>query len=199
VNLGEATNAVMERGFDYLSTPRISLMLNTAKDNFEDMWRWPWLETFTTGVTPLDIEDLKLVQMVKNALTADELLGLTMAQVRQDFTDINAAGTPQYWWIEGDTILHAWPGDGASVTVWYVADSPPLVDPGDTPMIPARYHHLWIDLAVIEAYRDSDNFQAAQLLRADVYAVMQDVIARYETRNRQHSPFMTVRTHNEDD
>jgi hypothetical protein len=32
-----------------------------------------------------------------------------------------------------------------------------------------------------------------------VYAVMQDVIGRYETRNRQHSPFMTVRAHSEDE
>jgi hypothetical protein len=199
VNLAEATQAVMDRGFDYLSAPRVYLMLNTAKDNFEDVWRWPWLEVVTAGPTPLTLADLKLVLMVKNALTADELLGLTMSQVMQDFTNVAAAGAPQYWWLEGDAVLHAWPGDGADVQVHYVADSPPLVAPADTPRIPARYHHLWVDLAVCEAYKDSDNFQAAQMLRADVYAVMQDVIGRYETRNRQHSPFMTVRAHSEDE
>jgi hypothetical protein len=199
MNTGEATQAVKDRGFDYLSNGRVLLMLNSAKDAFEDIWRWPWLETFTIGPTPLTIDDLKLVQMVKNAATDDELLGLTMAQVRQDFTDVSAGGAPQYWWLQGDTILHAWPGDGADVSVWYVADSPALVADTDTPLIPARYHNLWIDLAICEAYKDSDNFAGAQALRADVYARMQDVIGRYETRNRQHSPFMTVRSHNEDD
>jgi hypothetical protein len=90
--LGEATQAVMDRGFDYLSAPRVYLMLNTAKDNFEDIWRWPWLDVVTTGPTPLTIADLKLVMMVKNALTADELLGLDMSQVMQDFTDLNGGG-----------------------------------------------------------------------------------------------------------
>jgi hypothetical protein len=199
VNLGAATQAVMDRGFDYLSTSRVNLMLNTAKDNFEDIWQWPWLDILTTGPTPLTIADLKLVMMVKNAASSGELLGLDMRQAMQDDTDLAAAGTPQYWWLEGATILHAWPGDGASVLVHYLADSPPLVLPTDTPLIPARYHPLWIDLAVCEAYKDSDNFSAAQQLRADVYARMGDVIARYETRNRQHSPFMTVRASNEDD
>jgi hypothetical protein len=199
VNLGEATQAVMDRGFDYLPAPRVYLMLNTAKDNFEDIWQWPWLDVLKTGPTPLTITDLKLMMMVKATATSDELLGLDMRQAMQDNTNLAAAGPPQYWWLEGATVLHAWPGDGAGVLVRYIADSPALVQPTDTPLIPARYHPLWIDLAVCEAYKDSDNFSAAQMLRADVYARMGDVIARYETRNRQHSPFMTMRASNGDD
>src|SRR3954468_21908094 len=98
MNLGEAAVAVMDRGFDYLSAPRVYLMLNTAKDNFEDVWRWPWLEAVTAGPPPLTLADLKLVLMVKNVMTADELLGLTMSQVMQDFTNVTAAGAPRYWW-----------------------------------------------------------------------------------------------------
>jgi hypothetical protein len=71
--------------------------------------------------------------------------------------------------------------------------------PDDTPLIPARYHGLWIDLAVCEAYKDSDNFPGAQALRGDVTLRMQDIITRYETRNRQHSPFVTVRGYSEDE
>ena len=197
MNLDQARQAVEGRGFDYLPAPRIYLMLNTAKDTFEDIYEWPWLHTVTTGPTPLNVPDLKLVLSVKAG--ANELYGLDVRQVLAGGTDLLQAGAPGYWWLEGDDTLHAYPGNGADVTLAYVRDSPPLEQPADTPLIPARYHPLWIDLAVCEAYRDSDNFSGAQALRNDITFRLQDVIARYETRNRQHSPFMTVRTLHGDD
>lgn len=191
MNLDEGRSAVMARGFDYLAAPQLTLMLNTAKDEFEDMWEWPWLWLPFSGPTPLVIANLKLVMTVQSGGT--ELLGLDVRQVAQDGTDLTLAGAPQYWWIEAADTLHAWPGDGATVSGICLQDSPPLVNPTDTPLIPARYHNLWIDLAVCEAYKDSDNYAASQSLRADVIVRMQDVIARYEVRNRQHSPLISVR------
>jgi hypothetical protein len=180
VNLEEARIAVEQRGFDYLSAPRIYVMLNAAKDTFEDVYDWPWLHGLTAGATPLTIPDLKLMRMVKTTTANDELLGLDARQAAMSMTNLAQAGTPEYWWLEGDQKLHVWPGDGAGVNVYYTRDSPALVLPADTPLIPARYHPLWIDYADI-GYR------------------LQDVIGRYETRNRQHSSFMTVRDFHEDD
>jgi hypothetical protein len=195
MNLAQARQALIDRGFDYLDPSRLTFMLNTAKDGFEDTWAWPWLmDAFPSAPTPTQIANLKLILSVKLANTHQELLGLSVQQALQDGTDLSLPGTPSYWWIEGANTLHVWPGDGADVAVRYVADSPPLVADDDEPLIPARYQSLWIDLAVVEAYKDSDNFSGAQLLRADVLARMQDVIGRYETTNRQHSPFMTQRT-----
>jgi hypothetical protein len=199
VNLAEAQQAVLDRGFDYLDPSRLTLMLNTGKDAFEDFWDWPWLQKSFSGPTPLLLADLKLILMVKNAATKGELLGLDLRQASLDDTDLTQSGTPGYWWLEGDDTLHAWPGDGATLVGSYLADSPPLDQPDDTPLIPVRYHGLWIDYAVCEAYKDSDNFPAAQALRADIAFRMQDVVTRYETRNRQHSPFMTQRYYAEDD
>jgi hypothetical protein len=199
VNLEEARIAVEQRGFDYLSAPRIYVMLNAAKDTFEDVYDWPWLHGLTAGATPLTIPDLKLMRMVKTTTANDELLGLDARQAAMSMTNLAQAGTPEYWWLEGDQKLHVWPGDGAGVNVYYTRDSPALVLPADTPLIPARYHPLWIDYAVVEAYKDSDNYAAAQALRADIGYRLQDVIGRYETRNRQHSSFMTVRDFHEDD
>lgn len=199
MNLDQGREAVRDRGFDYLSPGRLDLMLNTAKDAFEDWWDWPWLQAIMTGPTPLLVADLKLVLMVKVAGTNDELLGLDVRQAALGASGLAVAGTPEYWWIEGAGTVHAYPGDGAVLDLRYVMESPPLVDPADTPLIPARYHGMWVDLAVCEAYKDSDNFPAAQALRGDVAMRMQDVVTRYETRNRQHSPFVTVRGFSEDD
>jgi hypothetical protein len=197
VNLAQGQQALMDRGFDYLRPDQTALMLNTGKDAFEDYYEWPWLWTPFNGATPLTLIDFKL--MVTAASGGNELFGLDLRQVAQDGTDLTLKGTPRYWWMNGANELHAWPGDGATISGVMVADTPMLVNPDDEPLIPARYHGLWIDLGVCEAYKDSDNFPAAQALRADIAVRMQDVVSRYETRNRQHSPFITMRAINEDD
>ena len=73
----------------------------------------------------------------------------------------------------------------ATLTVSYYATDPSFSADTDTPRMPARYHRIWIDLAVIQAYHDSDNFPGAQALRAQVAADLQSMISRYETRNRR--------------
>jgi hypothetical protein len=199
MNVTQATAAVQARGFDYLSDDRVLLMLNAAKSTFEDIYEWPWLVTGAAGPTPLNVPDLKLILNVKTTDTIRELLGLDIRQTLLGDVNPLLPGVPEFWFIEGASTLHVTPGDGASINVIYVADSPELVAGTDTPRIPSRYHHLWIDYAVVEAYKDSDNFTGAQALRSDIAFRMQDVIMRYETRNRQHSPFMTVRNWHGDD
>lgn len=210
MNLGEAFAALQARGFDYLTAERGYLMLNAAKDEFEDVYEWPWLQKSVTAPTPLLLADLKLILSVRQGNS--ELLGLTLRQAAQGVTDLQQGGAAEYWWIEasdvlnpegdgllGGDLLHLYPGDGGGVTVFYIIDSPPLTTGSATPLIPARYHPMWIDYAVVEALKDSDNFSGAQALRADIALRMQNVITRYETRNRQHSPFISVRDFHEDD
>jgi hypothetical protein len=197
VNLSQGQAALLARGFDYLAPEQATLMLNTGKDAFEDIYEWPWLWTTSVGPTPLTVADLKLILTVQCG--GNELMGLDARQVAQDATDLTMRGTPQNWWIEGTGKLHVWPGDGTAISVVYIADSPPLVDGADTPLIPARYHGLWIDFAVVEAYKDSDNFAAAQALRGDIALRMTDIIGRYEVRNRQHALPISQRLLSEDE
>jgi len=197
LNLGQARTALGLRGFDYLTAPQQTYMLNTAKDELEDLWEWPWLQATAAGPTPLTLADFKLMLTVASG--GLELLGLDLRQVAQDGTDLSLLGTPAYWWLEGTNILHAWPGDGTPVTLAYLRESPALINSSDQPWIPARYQPLWIDLAVCEAYKDSDNYTASQALRADVMVRIQDVIGRYEVRNRQHSLLISGRWYSEDE
>ena len=61
-----------------------------------------------------------------------------------------------------------------------MVDSPELSGRPDTPLIPARYHPLWIDFAVIEAYKDSDNSSARRRCAPTSRMRVQDLILRYE-------------------
>jgi hypothetical protein len=196
VNLADARAELAGRGFDYLPGARMNLMLNNARNAFEDAWPFPWLQSVITGPPPLTIPDLKYVSMVKSVDTNDELLGLDFRQVAQDGTDLNLPGVPEYWWLEGPdpvTIMHVWPVSNAQISVAYIAESPELVDDDDQPLIPVRYQPIWIDLAVVQAYKDSDNFSGAQALTVDVNARLYQVIERYETRNRQNGHYITMR------
>lgn len=193
MNLGDARTELAARGFDYLSANRMTLMLNNAKNAFEDSWPFPWLWETLIGPAPLTVADLKYVFMVKHVASDCELLGLSFRQIAQEGTDIDLRGVPEYWWLEGPNIVHTWPVNTDPIEVFYIRESPELVNVIDEPLIPARYHPVWLDLAVVQAYKDSDNFAAAGQLSADVNGRLGQLIERYETTNRQNGHYITHR------
>lgn len=202
LTLATAQTELAARGFDYLPLSRMTIMLNDAKNLLEDTWEYPWLLATVTGPAPLTITNLKYVLSVKTAL-GGELMGIDIRQLAQGNTDLAQAGEPAYWYLDADvnadSTLKTWPVSGIDLTVAFVVQSPELSAPGDFPMIPARYHSLWLDFAVVQAYQDSDNFIGAQSLQADCNARVHALIERYETRNRQHAGFIAQRYLSEDD
>ena len=197
MNLGEARGALASRGFDYLSGAAMNLMLNRARNDFEDHWEWPWLRAGATGPAPLDLADLKYV---KHVAGPD---GVGLWELAAGGPAPATATGARYWYLldAADGTEHVQVcllGDPGTVTVDYIRQTPELDDDLDTPVIPVRYHAVWIDWAVIQAYKDSDNFVAAQALQGDVNTRMQTLVERYETRNRMHSRFMTAYQFSED-
>lgn len=197
MNLGQAIIELQARGFAYLDSTRATTMLNRALIDFGDYYQWPWLRKTASGAAPLPISDLKYVLKVFDS-TGTELFGMSDAED----VDITQTGTPQYWWIDdtsGTATLTAWPVGSVTLSVRYVSEAPLLAVGADTPGIPARYHPLWIDLAVIRGYQDDDNFVAAQALRADTEGALLRLVERYETRNRMNSNGMLLRMGSEDE
>jgi hypothetical protein len=197
INLGDAQNELAARGFDYLPTSRMTIMLNRALTDFGDYYNWPWLRKTASGTAPLTITDLKYVLKVFDQ-TGSELFGMS------DFADVDVTqtGTPDSWWIDdtsGSPVMVAYPVGTVTFSIRYIAEAPLLSASTDTPLVPARYHPLWVDLAVIRAYLDSDNFAAASALRQDTEAALQRLVERYETRNRMNSQWIMVRAGSEDD
>jgi hypothetical protein len=58
---------------------------------------------------------------------------------------------------------------------------------------------VWIDWAVVQAHKDSNNYTGASALQGDVVTRMNELVTRYETRNRAHSIFMTSYGFSEDE
>ena len=196
MNLTQAQAEMQARGFDYLDSSRLTNFLNRGLTDFEDFWRWPWLTKTATGAAPLTIADLKFVLKVYDAI-GNELFGMSDAED----LDYTLTGTPTSWWIDetsGSPVLTAYPVGAATLSVRYVAESTPLAGGNDTPLIPSRYHNLWIDLAVVHAYRDRDNFAAAGQLAATATRDLWTLVERYDSRNRMNSLAQRVRAGSED-
>jgi hypothetical protein len=168
MDLTAAQTELKARGFDYLSTTRLNYMLNLGKNALESLQPWPWLEATTTGTAPLTISDLRHVLYVVDTTNQVQLPGMDVRAV-VDLDPTLPSGSPSWWWLDGSTTLRLAPtSTSASLSVRYVKWSPELSAGADTPLIPTREHPVWIDFAQVEAYKDSDNYQAAIALDGDL-------------------------------
>jgi hypothetical protein len=194
MDLTAALAELASRGADHVSSARRTTFLNDAKNEFESVWPWPWLETTATGAAPLTVSDLRAVLYVVDSTNRRVLRGASAQDiVLQVDPTITTTGTPECWWLDGTTTLKVYPANtSVSLSVRYIKYSAELSAGADTPLIPTRLHNLWIDLAVIRVYQDSDELQAATALRADVRGRLERLVAEYEVRNRQNAPLQHV-------
>lgn len=189
MDLTAAIAELRARGVSYETSAggRPTIWLNDAKNELDDFYPWPWLETTTTGTSPLTISDLKYVQYVVDTTDQVELWGINAADiVSQSYYDLSMTGTPEVWYLDGTTTLKIWPTSTASLSVRYVKVSPELSSGTDTPLFPSRYSGIWIDLAMVRAYLDSDDLDRAFALRKDCQARLGQLVEEFEARNRQN-------------
>lgn len=187
------------RGFDYLTTDQIDEALNTAKNSIEDAYPWPWLDATATGTAPLTITDLKQILYVVDATTDRRLFGMDVRSIAEQNASLDQQGDPMFWWIDGLTTLRSWPISSHTLNVRYRKFSPDLAIGGtETPLIPVRYHPVWIDMAVVEALKVTHNLVAAQTMLLDVNRRLEQMVAHFADRNLQNPDFMDYTFDSED-
>lgn len=187
MDLSTARTELRNRGFTDLSDTRANIFLNAAKNMFEDMYPWPWLETTATGTAPLTVSDMKSVLMVSDTSRNNVLVGMERAQIlRIDPSLIDTSAPPIYWYPTSTDTVRIWPAStGTSLSVLYIKFSPELSG-SDAPLIPTRYHNLWIDFAAVEAYRDNDEHDTANGLLSATQSRVLSVANVYMNRNWQN-------------
>lgn len=199
MDLTTARTRLAGRGFDYLTTDQIDEALNTAKNNFEDAYPWPWLETSTTNTAPVTISDLKQVLYVVDTSHDVPLSGNDIRTLAEWDPGLATTGDPQYWYLDGLTSLKVWPvNTSASLEVRYVKESPELANGDDEPLIPDRYCPIWLDLAVAECLKITNNYAASQAQENAANARILQLIDRYSERNLQNGDPQTIYGYSED-
>jgi hypothetical protein len=194
VNLGQARSRLSNRGFQYLDPQTLNDMLNNAKNALEDEWPWPWLITTQTGTAPLIISDLRYV------ISVQDQNGRDLCFIDERHVDLTQTGLADSWWLDGVETLRVSPADAASeLTVRYARFTPDLTNDSDTPLIPARYHPVWVDYAAVEAYKDQPNYNTANALLAEIRSRrLPAMIEAYEWRNRTVTPTYIIEAVGED-
>lgn len=148
MNLSSARTQLEKLGAGRLSgdTTTEDYYLNQAKNWIEDKDDWPWLETTTTGNSPLTISDLRKVIYVADTTNDRLLKEADLIDIARRDPGVNDVGDPTRFYLDGLTSIKVWPVRTVALSVRYLKYSPELTT-SDTPLIPERYHMLWCNVA----------------------------------------------------
>ena len=158
MNLGTIETEVKARGFSDLSDTRLGYFINRAYHSLCELYNWPFLEATTTGTAPLTVSDLRTVLYVMDTTAGEELYGYDQRTVRERDPKLESTGSPEIFFLTGTDTINVWPANtDHTLTVRYIEVPADLATDSDTPVLPARYHYLLVDGAVLLAYGDSDS------------------------------------------
>lgn len=177
MNFAELKTELFARGTDYLEeslddVARAERWLNQAYRELCNLYAWPFLHAViagTAGAGNVAISDLRKIVSVADS-SGGQNPGLRLQRISyedlvRDGADLNKTGTPEFYWVDGGTTVRAWP-IGGTITVRYIKRIAPLTGTQE-PIFDEEYHDLIVDGAMLKAYKDSDNFEAAQSLRSE--------------------------------
>jgi hypothetical protein len=171
MTFAEMVAEVAARGFDDMNDgTRLQRYVNDAFHELEEEEFWRTRENSANGVAPLGISDLGTIEMVVNS-TGDPLMPFEWSELVEMFGDLSTTGTAFAYYTgtpSGTTEVATYPVDTTTITVQYWRVSSDLTGTNTPTTIPARFHKVIVNIAVREAYRDSDNHAAAESLQAQI-------------------------------
>jgi hypothetical protein len=135
---------------------------------------WPFLQSDEVGAAGLGIvfvPDLRRIEYVTDVTGQDTthpgrpLKYVTRSELVAEGSDLTQTGQPEMYYVTNGTTINAYPV-GGTLRVDYVRRVEPLSGT-DEPLFDEEYHNLIIDRAMVKAYIDSDNFEAAATLKAE--------------------------------
>lgn len=173
MDFSELQTEFYARGFDFLDQDaagriRAKQWINEAylEDICSDQ-PWDFLRTSASGVTPLTIADVDTIISVRDTTRKEQLRVSEMGWLEDTFGDLTRPNRPEYVYFTSSTTLASYPVDtGSTIQVRYFKVPAELDADADEPLFGARWHGLIIDFAIVRAYVDTDNFEAAQFIEA---------------------------------
>ena len=182
MTFAELKTEFFARGTDYLNedsegVARAERWLNQAYREILNLHSWRFLQTSATGTASagyVSIPDLRKIRFVVNT-DAGSSPGQPLQRVslddlvRDGDTESSPTGTPVYYYVDdsgGLPVVQSFPL-GGTLKVYYIKRVGAMVGADDAPVFDEEYHNLIVDRAMIKAYVDSDNFEAAAALRQE--------------------------------
>lgn len=186
MNVADALTEFYARGFDYLSQDdagrtRATRWLNQAHQELCESYPWSFMQITIGGVTAPTSTWFVPPRAVLNVIGETTLQPIPSANpqdLMDSYGDLTATGDAQFFYlllditggVAGGATFTTYPVDTSQTFRITYLFSPPDYDSDSSHdlMPPPRYHDLVVDMAVLRAYKDSDNFDAYQALSAIV-------------------------------
>ena len=202
MNFAELVAELQARGFDDLDSDgtRAGRFVNAAYLELCGLHQWPFLEESATGVAPLALSDLGTIEVVLDLDRNVELAPREYRDLIADYGDLSTTGTAVFYYLanpSGTLQVATYPVSTNTIGVQYW-EVPGDLTGTDTPVVPARYHDIIVDLAVCRAYRDSDNHAAAEALQAHVDRRVSQMVNQQFAQQIQGPGFVQIRAGSED-
>lgn len=178
MNFSELKDELFARGTNYLeedadSIARAERWLNQAYREILNLHAWPFLQDVETGsanageVSVPDLRKIRFVTDVSDGSNPGRQLRRVSLEdlVHDDDADLTLTGTPEWYYVDGGNIVKGYPV-GGTIRAYYIKRVSPMSGTDD-PLFSEEYHNLIVDKAMIKAYIDGDNFEAAAALRQE--------------------------------
>lgn len=172
----ELKDEFFARGTNYLeedaeSAARAERWLNQGYREILNLHAWPFLQTTATGNAGegyVNIADLRKIRFVQNVADSPAIpLGrVTLEDLAWEGQDLAETGDPQWYYVDAGTSVKGFPL-GGTIKAYYVKRVDPLSG-SSSPVFDEEYHNLIVDKAMVKAYVDNDNFEAAAALQEQI-------------------------------
>lgn len=180
------------RGFDYLADSRCNRFINDAYKKVVKRALWPFRENTEDGDAPLTIPDLGVIMSVRDTSNGSTSLDYIDRRALEDrFGDLTTTGTAEWFYITDGSVVTTYPVGGI-LSVRYWRNPARLVNDADTLIVPDDYTEIILDEAVRRAYLDSDNFNAANALRAEIEEKLGDMMVELLGQQAHGPEFIVV-------
>lgn len=157
---------VFARGFQRLNDAgaglaRVKRWINAAYDEICEQADWPFLEASAAGAAPLTVADLRTIESVVVTTTGEKLYPRRRQLLQDEGVLLTDAGSPQYYYVTGGTVVSVYPLNTGSITVKYWKTPADLSTGADLPLIPVRFHDLIVEAAAMKAHRYQGDYEGA--------------------------------------
>lgn len=201
MTLTEMVAELVARGAES-DTTRNSAWLNQAYRRIYNAYEWSFTEatvTGTAGAGTATVSDFKRAILVTDSTLYTpgvRLRKITYPELAEDIEAENYAqtGTPEFWYFDGiSSLIKTYPL-GGTITVRYHKRVAVLAA-GDSPAFDEEYHLDVVDRAMVEVYKDNDEFQSAatqiQIAKDNLLLMAEDyqVISREPSYIQLKNPY----------
>lgn len=172
MNFGTMKTELADRGFDALSVARRAQIINDAVAELDEQANWPYREASTTGLAPLPVADLGIIERVVNISQPLQLLEpVQYSQLVQEYGDLSIAGIPSCYyvaWPAGTPVVATYPTSTNTIGVQYWKVTAQLSSDADVPAAPVRFHQIYMLIAQRMAESERGNLSVAQGLQNEI-------------------------------